>query len=142
MRRYWVFALAFAGTFSSSLDAQSTDTVYVGSQHSAFAAGAIEFFVPTAGFAYGGNWTRGFLPNAFRIGSFIGFGATYDEPNDKCSSACTVWSLGVLATTVWAIVGAVNTAKDHNEMVREPSSLFLLEPAPGGGVSFGVRLRR
>ena len=32
--------------------------------HSPVAAGLIEWLIPTAGFAYGGDWTRGFLPNA------------------------------------------------------------------------------
>lgn len=122
---------------------QAADTVYVGSRHSAFAAGFLEFVFPTAGFAYAGDWTRGFLPNAVRIGSGIAFDVSYDEATYECDDACTVWAVGFLAATVWAIVGAVRTAHDYNETIRtQPPSSLLLEPSPGGGWSVGLRLRR
>src|SRR5688572_13471223 len=120
MRSCYLLAVVVAAASASptTVAGQAADTVYVGSTHSPTASGIIEFLVPTAGFAYAGDWTRGFLPNAFRIATSIGFGVTSDGPqNDVCENdtACTIWGVAALATTVWAIVGAVNTAKDHNE---------------------------
>jgi hypothetical protein len=34
------------------------------------AAALLEAVIPTAGFAYGGEWRRGLLPNALRVGGF------------------------------------------------------------------------
>jgi len=121
--------------------AQVADTVFVGTHHSPWASGLLELVFPTAGFAYAGDWTRGFVPNAVRIGSLIGVGATAEDDGDTCSDACAVWSLAVLGSTIWAMIGAVNTAHDYNAAVREPSSL-IFEPSPAGGVSVGLRLRR
>lgn len=122
---------------------QAADTVYVGSRHSPTASGLLELIFPTAGFAYAGDWTRGFLPNAFRIAATIGFGVTADGPSeDVCEEddACRVWAVAVIATTVWSIVGAVQTAHDHNASVRQVESRLLLEPSPAGGFSVGFRL--
>ena len=48
----------------------TTDTVFVGGERSAILSGVFEYF-PTAGFAYAGDWKRGFLPNAFRVASYM-----------------------------------------------------------------------
>jgi len=143
--RHLLFAMLLAGTPQAIL-AQMVDTVYVGTRHSPTASGFLEFFVPTAGFAYAGDWTRGFLPNAFRVATLIGFGVTADGPEgDVCEGegACHAWSIGVLATTVWAIVGAVRTANDHNERVSalpDRQARVLIEPSPSGGVLVGFRV--
>lgn len=120
---------------------QVADTVFVGTHHSPWASGLLELVFPTAGFAYAGDWTRGFLPNAVRMASLVGVGATAEDDGDTCSDACAVWSLAVLGSTIWAMIGAVNTAHDYNAAVREPGSL-IFEPSPAGGVSVGFRLRR
>jgi hypothetical protein len=77
------------------------------------------------------------------VATLIGFGTTYDEAADECTdTACTLWAFGVVGTTVWSVVEAVRTARDHNERVREPSSLVLIGPSPTGGISVGIRLPR
>jgi hypothetical protein len=120
---------------------QASDTVYVGSHHNPVTAGVLEFFsFPTAGFAYAGDWSRGLLPNAFRLGSGIAFAATYDDGGDECDDACALWAIAFLGSTIWATVEAANTAKDYNARMREPRELVLIEPSPAGGLSLGVRL--
>lgn len=119
-----------------------TDVSAIYHEHSATAAGLIEWFLPTAGYAYGGNWTNGFLSNAVRIGSFIGFGMTSDSATDTCDDACAAWAVAWLGSTAWAIVGAVSTAKEHNARVRAATEGLTVGSAPFGGVSVGLTLRR
>lgn len=107
-------------------------------QHSEVAAGVIEWFLPTAGFAYAGDWSRGFLPNAVRISAWAGLLSTSSNPDDTCEGSCQIWATAVIATTVWSVVGAVRTASDHNRSVSE--SRLLIGPSPEGGLVAAVRL--
>jgi hypothetical protein len=143
MRRHLLIAVALAGLTPHAASAQAADTVRVGSTHSALAAGLLEVVFPTAGFAYAGDWKRGFLPNAFRVGASIGFGVTADGPSDDVcegDGTCTAFAVAVLATTVWAIVGAVQTAHDYNATIVQRESRVYIEPSALGGVSVGFRL--
>jgi hypothetical protein len=140
MFRWMMVAVAVASAVPASARAQVGDTVYVGLEHSPTASALLEFVFPTAGFAYAGDWHRGFLPNAFRIAATIGVAA--QESGDECEDECAVWAVALLGTTVWAMVEAVRTAKDYNAVIREPASLLLVEPGPYGGVSMGLRLTR
>jgi len=115
------------------------DSVFVGDERSAVLSGVLEY-IPMVGFAYAGDWKRGLLPNAFRVASFIGFAATVDFLSPSCSAACTVSGFAMVATSVWAVVGAVNTARDHNKAARVPRSSLSVAPAPFGGLSVGLRL--
>jgi hypothetical protein len=142
MRRLALLLLLFAVTVARA-SAQAVDTVFVGTRHSPIVSGLVEFVLPTAGFAYAGDWTRGFLPNAFRVAALIGFGVTADGPEgDVCEGegACQAWGIAVLGTTVWSIVGAVQTANDHNRAISDLEGRLFVEPAPVGGVSVGFRL--
>ena len=145
MRTYVLLCLALAALASQPTVVEgqqaTTDTVFVGGERSAILSGVLEYF-PTVGFAYAGDWKRGFLPNAFRVASFIGAAATFDPLGNESSSdtAFAVWVSAVVATTVWAVVGAVNTAKDHNRAVRATPTQLSVAPAPFGGVSVGLRL--
>jgi hypothetical protein len=143
MRRFLLLLVLAAATADSA--AAQADTVFVGNRHSPWASGILELIVPTAGFAYAGDWTRGFLPNAFRIASTIGFSVTADGPEeDVCQddTACNVWAIATLGTTVWAIVGAVQTANDHNRSIApQAAARLLVEPSPLGGVSLGLSFR-
>ncbi len=135
-------ALAALGSQPTVVDGQqaTTDTVFVGGERSAVLSGVLEYF-PTLGFAYAGDWKRGFLPNAFRVASFIGLSSTLDFLDSSSpDTAEIVWGVAVIATTVWAVVGAVNTAKDNNRAVRATRSQLSVAPAPFGGVSVGLRL--
>ena len=119
----------------------TTDTVFVGGERSAILSGVFEYF-PTAGFAYAGDWKRGLLPNAFRVTSYIGAFATYDPLSNESSpdTAEAAWIVAVVATNVWAVVGAVNTARDRNRAVRATRPQLSVAPAPFGGVSVGLQL--
>ncbi len=119
----------------------TTDTVFVGGERSAILSGVLEYF-PTVGFAYAGDWKRGFLPNAFRVVSYIGFASTVDfyGGGDTPETDEVVWGVAMVATTVWAVVGAVNTARDRNRAVRATRPQLSVAPAPLGGVSVGLQL--
>ena len=135
-------ALAALGSQPTVVDGQqaTTDTVFVGGERSAVLSGVLEYF-PTLGFAYAGDWKRGFLPNAFRVASYIGLLSTIDFLDSSSpDTAEIVWGVAAFATTVWAVVGAVNTAKDYNRAVRATRSQLSVAPAPFGGVSVGLRL--
>jgi hypothetical protein len=54
-----------------------------------------------------------------RVATLIGFGTTYDDVTEECKNACTLWAIGVVGATVWSVVEAVRTARDHNERVRK-----------------------
>lgn len=138
--RVLVCAILLAG-IPGVAQGQVADTVFVGTHHSPWASGLLEMTFPTAGFAYAGDWTRGFLPNAVRLASLVGVGVTAEDDGETCDDACAAWSLAVLGSTIWAIIGAVNTAHDYNEAVREPASL-IFQPSPAGGMSLGIRLGR
>jgi len=118
------------------------DTVDVGGERSNVLSGVIELYLPTVGFAYAGDWKRGLLPNAIRIGSFIGLLSTIDFLDSSSSSdtAAGLWAIAFLGTTVWAVVEAVNTANDRNRAVRLRRAQLSVAPAPFGGVSVGLRL--
>lgn len=128
-----------AGDLAAQSPVQAPDTVFLASEHSPVVAGVVEWLLPTAGFAYGGDWTRGFVPNVVRTASFIGFMKTGGDSN-RCEGACPAWGVALVAGTVWAIVDAVDTARDHNARVRRLVAGLSLEPAPGGGAAVGLRV--
>ena len=134
--------LTALGSQPAVVDGQqaTTDTVFLGGERSAVLSGVLEYF-PTLGFAYAGDWKRGFLPNAFRVASLIGLVSTLDFPDSSSPDTAEIgWGVAAGATTVWAVVGAVNTAKDHNRAVRATRTQLSVAPAPFGGVSVGLRL--
>ena len=146
MRTYILLCLTLAAFASQPTVVEgqqaTTDTVFVGGERSNVLSGVIELYLPTVGFAYAGDWKRGLLPNALRIGSFIGLLSTVDCLDDSSSSdtAAGLWVTAFLGTTVWAVVEAVNTANDRNRAVRLRRAQLSVAPAPFGGVSVGLRL--
>ena len=118
------------------------DTGEVEGERSNVLSGVIELYLPTVGFAYAGDWKRGLLPNAIRIGSLIGFFSTVDLFDSSSSSddAAGLWAIAFLGATVWAVVEAVNTANDRNDAIRVRRAQLSVAPAPFGGVSVGLRL--
>ena len=111
-------------------------------------AGALDFFLPTLGYAYAGDWRRGLLPGGVRI---VGVGlivhglskATVDGlfgGDADCGSQCSLGLGMVVVGTVWGTVGAARTAHLHNRNVAGAS--VSLQPAwvgEGPGVAVGVR---
>jgi len=135
---------ALALLIPATAQGQAADTVRVGSTHSALAAGLLEWVFPTAGFAYAGDWKRGLLPNVLRVGAYVGFIGTADwlSSGDACEgdNACRVFAVAAVATTVWAIVDAVNTAHDHNASIVQQATGLFVEPSGRGGMAVGVRI--
>ena len=118
----------------------TTDTMFVDGERSNVLSGVLELYLPTVGFAYAGDWKRGFLPNAFRVGSIIGLLSTVDFLDSSSDTAAGLWAIAFLGATVWAVVEAVNTANDRNRAVRLRRAQLSVAPAPFGGVSVGLRL--
>lgn len=138
-----VFTCLLLSGVSGGAAAQSANGNPPGSgahTHSPVAAGLIEWLIPTAGFAYGGDWTRGFLPNALRIGGLVGLLATCDGPGDSTGDGCGSFAIVSVAGGIWAIVGAVSTARDHNAGVIAATSRLEVSPGPERSLSVGLSL--
>jgi hypothetical protein len=144
MKRMLLIVAALALLVPATARCQAAETVRVGSTHSALAAGLLEWVFPTAGFAYAGDWKRGLLPNVLRVGSYVGFVATADwiSGGNECEgdAACVVFGLSSVATTVWAIVGAVHAAQDYNASIVQQASGLFVQPSGHGGVAVGFRI--
>jgi hypothetical protein len=109
------------------------------------AAGFLEGIVPTAGYAYGGHWSRGLLPNAVRVGGLVLAVAHFDLAlfggTSECPTGCQAGLVIALAGSVWAIAGAVDTVNDFNDRFIAASSRVLLLPSPEGQLEIGMRFR-
>lgn len=55
--KIWILSTLLA-VVPSVAEGQPADTVFVGTQHSPWTGGLLEFAFPTAGFAYAGDWSR------------------------------------------------------------------------------------
>lgn len=137
-RIMWGIALCFAAFASTPSRASAQDVGPLPHHHSPVAAGVIEWFLPTAGFAYAGDWSRGMLPNVVRIGAWVGLLATSNNPDDSCEGSCQIWGTAVIGATIWSVIGAVRTAGDHNAGNRDTASRFFIGPDSQGGLSVGV----
>lgn len=119
---------------ASPLSAQST--------RSSGLAGTLELFIPTAGFAYAGEWTRGLLPNAVRIGSVVGIVSDCD-PDRGDRGTCAAFAGVLLLSHIWATVGAANTARERNRSLGASDAGFVVLQGPAdGALSVGLRLTR
>lgn len=105
----------------------------------AFGAGLLEWLVPTAGYAYAGDWTAGLVPNGVRIGGLVMLFAGYDEAGEQCGSTCAVGAFAGIAGTIWAIAGAASTAANRSARVRESGSPLIVGPSRSGGLAVGLR---
>lgn len=114
------------------------------SERSPVLSGALELFVPTAGFGYAGDWRRGVLPNVIRIGSLAGLLVSdVCESDNGNDGACAALAATLAISNIWAIVGAVNTARDRNRAVGATSPGLALFPGPStGSFSIGLALPR
>lgn len=105
---------------------------------SPWVAGGLELFLPTVGFAYAGDWARGIPPNLVRVGAVVGIVASDACDGEGDDTACAVLGLTLLASHVWAVVGAVGTARDRG--TSTPSSGLLLSPGMDGSLAVGLSL--
>lgn len=117
------------------------------SEKSAFAAGAIEWFVPTGGYAYAGDWARGIPPALLRVVGLALFVQGYELgifSESSCDGSCTAGILLATAGTVWGIAGAAATARRTNERLREEArsrvSITPVRGPDGTGVRIGMRI--
>ncbi|MEM7417800.1 MAG: hypothetical protein AAF389_20085 [Gemmatimonadota bacterium] len=105
----------------------------------AIGAGVLEWLVPTAGYAYAGDWKAGLVPNAVRVGGLVLFVASYDEAGEQCGSACALGLVAGLGGTLWAIFGAAGKAGERSARVRGSASPLVVGPSLDGGLSVGLR---
>jgi hypothetical protein len=129
-----------------SIEQETEATSSVPGTRSPVAAGFLEYIIPTAGFAYGGDWRRGLLPNALRIGGLVlvvsrselGLFGTESECQTECKAGFVLAVVG----SIWAIAGAVDTTNEFNDRLRAASAQVTISPFAGGGLSIGLRVFR
>lgn len=117
------------------------------SEKSAFAAGAIEWFVPTGGYAYAGDWSRGIPSGVVRLAGFAmiaeqQFTIWGDPP--PCEGTCVAGVILAAGGTLWGVLGAAATARRTNERLRGEAlarvSVSPVRGPDGTGVRIGMRL--
>ena len=114
------------------------------------AAKFLEIFIPTAGFAYGGNWRRGLLPNAVRIGGlYLGVATLFRDSEHlfgsgglECRTECKAGFVLAAVGSAWAIGGAVDVTNEFNDRLRAASAQVTISPSPDRGLSIGLRVFR
>lgn len=117
---------------------------------SEWGAAGLELFVPLAGHAYAGDWTRGQFPTLVRLAS----AAVAISNRDACIIFCSTedgdigWLAagvaGYFAGTVWGVVSARRTARDRNAALREGRGLetgFAIRPNAHRQLEFAVNVR-
>jgi hypothetical protein len=115
------------------------------SHKSPLAAGLLEWFtVPTVGYAYAGDWSRGIPSGLVRL---TGFGlvlsaVNVDEPvDDACGGRCALGLAMFLGGSAWAVIDAVNTAERENDRRRSTSAgVSALPTIVDGRVGFRVQI--
>ena len=151
-RALWVVLLLLAlhpASAESQAQTQPDPTLLsVQGERSPVAAGILEWFVPTAGFGYAGDWSRGIWPNALRLGGTVLFFTTLFEDSTlfsdewECGAACKTGLVISAVGGIWAIAGAVDATHDFNNQLRAAASRVSLSPLPGGGFFVGLKFRR
>jgi hypothetical protein len=101
--------------------------VVVISEKSPVAAGVLEWVIPTAGYAYSGNWSRG-IPSAvvrvaglvlwFNEASWSGAGHVMGEGPSCRTTACSIGLAAVVGGTIWGVLDAAATTTRGNERRR------------------------
>ena len=125
MLRVWIFAgVALVETpqlRGQQLPSATDSTNFVASDRSPTAAVVLEWALPTVGYAYAGNWTRG-IPSALvrlaGLATFLDDQFTIFGSPPPCESQCLV-GLGIAtAGTVWAMFDAARTTTRENDRRR------------------------
>jgi hypothetical protein len=130
---------------NSSPPARDTPQVVVVSEKSPFLAGALEVItLPTIGYAYAGNWTRGLPSAAVRILGLALWGEQLDPigPPPPCEARCAVGAIMLLGGWIWAASDAAGTARRTNEERRaEALGAIVLPTLEGRRVGVLIQLR-
>lgn len=113
---------------------------------SPFVAGALEIITfPTIGYAYAGNWTRGFPSAAVRILGFALWREQMFWSPPPCRAQCIAGAIMLYGGWIWAASDAAGTARRTNEELRTEALRGALLPTLHGGslgVQFQLRLSR
>jgi hypothetical protein len=112
-----VLALLALGGVGQAVQAQEVGPP----RKSAWAAGVLEYVVPTAGYAYADAWTEGLLPGAVRVSGTVALLWVMtdaltgepgdDEPPDECRTLCVYGIAATAVGYVWGVTGAVRAAR-------------------------------
>jgi hypothetical protein len=96
---------------------------------SAWTAGLLEYVIPLVGYSYAGDWRRGLWPTGATVAGIL----MVSPCLDPCADSAVPWAWAGLmlagASRIWGIVGAVDTANDHNRALRVRLDI---EPLDGG----------
>lgn len=107
-------------------------------------AGVLDVFIPTAGYAYAGNWKRGLPSAAVRVvGLVLVMEHIVVTPlwgETDCDAGCIIGQVLLLGGTAWAGWDAAATARRTNERLRSRVLGLTLAPSGSGGMRMGVRL--
>lgn len=106
-------------------NAQSSDSLAIDSYKSPALSAALEWAVPTLGYAYAGRWRKGVLPSVLRIGGVVLIVCAYTGQETIPNPYIAGEVMGVIGT-VWAMTGAAHTAKQTNEWIRNANVRFSL----------------
>lgn len=90
---------------------QSNDFFPGAKKRSAGAAVILEWLVPTAGHLYAGNWKKGVLPAATRMGGILIFATNLYSENTELQAVGLIMGVG---GTVWSLASAGRTARAFN----------------------------
>jgi len=114
---------------------------------SAWAAGVLEYVVPTAGYAYADAWKQGLLPGAVRVSGTVALlwvmadaltGEPFDdEPPDECRTLCIYGLAATAVGYVWSVTSAVRAAK---RWTPEGAGLTMEWDPASSSVRLGVRV--
>jgi hypothetical protein len=104
-----VLGLATSAHAQNTPNAPLADTaqVVVVSERSPLGAAAMEWFIPTAGYAYAGKWSRGIPSGLVRI---VGIGLVVSDQftvfgaPPPCEGQCIVGAAILVVGTVWAMI--------------------------------------
>jgi len=120
--------------------------VVVIAEKSPVAAGVLEWTLPTLGYGYAGDWTRGVPSALVRIAGValflphLGSAFLFVEP-PSCESKCVAGAVMLVGGTIWAIVDAGRTASRENARRRDAVLGSTVMPILGPtGRGIGVRI--
>jgi hypothetical protein len=108
---------------------------------SPFLAGALEIItLPTIGYAYAGNWTRGFPSAAVRILGFALWREQLYWSPPPCQAQCIAGAIMLYGGWIWAASDAAGTARRTNEERRTEALRGAVLPTLHRG-SLGVQIQ-
>jgi hypothetical protein len=117
------------------------------SEKSPFAAGVIEWALPTAGYAYAGDWSRAIPSGIVRVAGFamvVGQQFTIFGDPPPCEGTCIAGAILLAGGTLWGVLDAAATARRTNERLREEAlsrvSISPVRGPDGTGMRIGLRL--